>query len=169
MDINALGKFLIKNEPQDHPTNKLILEILDRISHVGNYYGEQDKNVLSKHSFNVRYAYFDHTRNLVDAIPEPLLVRLMDRTGVHPEEDYADLVSKRRQRKRDIYGRFMKESPVPPTIEAGPPPIAELQSTGTAAVVGTETITEKKPIKKQKSLSPAGKSRKKGLTKPPKK
>jgi hypothetical protein len=96
MDINALGKYLIKDEPQEHPLNKLLLEILDRIAHVGEYYGEQDKNVISKHAFNVRYAYFDHARELVDAIPEPLLVRVSDSAGVHPEEDFADLISRRK-------------------------------------------------------------------------
>ncbi len=122
MDINALGKFLDKGEPQEHPQNKLILEILDRIAHVGEYYGEQDKNVLSKHAFNVRYAYFDHTRNLVDAIPEPLLVRMNDLTGVAPEEDFVDLVSQRRQRKRDVHGRFRKDSPddFPPSVSSSP-------------------------------------------------
>jgi len=100
MDVNALGKFLIKDQPQDHPVNKLILEILDRIAHVGEYYGEQDKNVLSKHAFNVRYAYFDNTRELLDAIPEPLLIPLQDITGVAPEDDYADLTAQRAQKKR---------------------------------------------------------------------
>ncbi len=95
MDINALGKFLIKGEPQDHPQNRLILEILDRMSRVGEYYGEQDKNVLSKHAFSVRYAYFDHTRDLVDAIPEPLLVRINDAVGIAPEADFANLVAER--------------------------------------------------------------------------
>ena len=110
MDINTLGKFLLKGETQDHPVNRLVLEILDKLAQVGVYYGEPDKNVLSKHAFNVRYAYFDRTRNLVDAIPEPLLVRLPDRGGVHPEDDYAELMASRRQRRRDSYGRFMKES-----------------------------------------------------------
>ena len=114
MDINALGKFLQKGEPQDLPLNRLILDILDKIAHIGDYYGEPDKNVLSKHAFNVRYAYFDRTRELLDAIPEPLLVRVPDRQGVHPEEDFADLVTKRRQRKRDSAGRFVKEDSVPP-------------------------------------------------------
>lgn len=99
MDVNALGKYLIKDEGQDHPVNRLILEILDRMAHVGDYYGEQDKNVVSRHAFNVRYAYFDHTRALVDAIPEPLLVRVPDRTGTSPEEDFADLVNARRERR----------------------------------------------------------------------
>lgn len=110
MDINTLGKFLLKAETQDNAINCLILDILDKMATVGQYYGEPDKNVLSKHAFNVRYAYFDRTRNLVDAIPEPLLVRFPDRTGVHPEDDYAELIAKRKQRRRDSYGRFIKES-----------------------------------------------------------
>ncbi|HUX38947.1 MAG TPA: hypothetical protein VMV44_13690 [Rectinemataceae bacterium] len=109
MDINALGKFLLKDQPQEHPQNRLILEILDRITRLGDYYGEPDKSVLSKHAFNVRFAYFDRTREMIDAIPEPLLVRVADRNGVAPEEDYADLVAKRRERKRDRSGRFIKE------------------------------------------------------------
>ena len=119
MDINALGKFLLKDQPQDHPQNRLILEILDRITRLGEYYGEPDKSVLSKHAFNVRFAYFDRTRELLDAIPEPLLVRVRDRNGVAPEEDFADLVTKRRERKRDSAGRFVKENP-----EESPPSVA---------------------------------------------
>lgn len=107
MDINALGKFLLKDEAQEHPQNRLILEILDRMTHLGEYYGEPDKNVLSKHAFGVRYAYFDRTRDLVDAIPYPLLVHL-SRTGVQPEEDFADLLSRRRRGKRDPSGKFTR-------------------------------------------------------------
>jgi len=162
MDINALGKFLIKDESQDHPLNRLVLEILDRIAHLGDYYGEQDKNVLSKHAFNVRYAYFDHTRELVDAIPGPLLVRIADSTGVPPEEDYATLVTSRRQQKRDMYGRFAKasekeqasekvpvsENPLPsdkPAMSETPKTVASANA-GTAKKTGkTATSAKKKP------------------------
>lgn len=162
MDINALGKFLIKDESQDHPLNKLILEILDRIAQVGEYYGEQDKNVLSKHAFNVRYAYFDHTRNLVDAIPEPMLIRVLDRMGVEPEEDYADLVAKRRARKRDIHGRFVREvypiplAPEPVLVDAVKPGTVEKPAkvpAGTKKGVAkgsTGTPGPKKPPQKKK-------------------
>jgi len=127
MDINTLGKYLLKAEGQDHPINRLILDVLDRLAQVGGYYGEPDKNILSKHAFNVRYAYFDRTRDLIDAIPEPLLVRFPDNREVHPEDDYVELVAKRRLRKRDSYGRFVKESVEPtPILEAKagqkPPP-----------------------------------------------
>lgn len=147
MDINALGKFLIKDEGQDHSLNRLILEILDRIAQVGDYYGEQDKNVLSKHAFNVRYAYFDHTRNLVDAIPGPMLVRVTDRNGVEPEDDYADLVSKRRLRKRDNHGRFVKETVVQETI------VEEKKEV--PATVSETTTLPVKPAKQENARSPA--------------
>lgn len=100
MDINALGKFLIKDKPQDYPSNRLILDILDKLSHLGTYYQEPDKNVLAKHAFNVRYAYFDRTKELVDAIPHPLLVRMPDREEAKPAEDYVDLVVRRRSKQK---------------------------------------------------------------------
>lgn len=165
MDINALGKFLIKDESQDHPLNRLVLEILDRIAHLGDYYGEQDKNVLSKHAFNVRYAYFDHTRNLVDAIPGPLLVRLADSTGVPPEEDYVTLVASRRQQRRDVHGRFSKAPEKEQTLDT--PPVSEKP-------VPAETMkpAEKKDAVKSvpKPGTPATSAKKKpGTTKPSKK
>jgi hypothetical protein len=95
MDINALGKFLIKGEKQDHPVNSLVLAILDRLTRLGEYFHEPDKVVLSKQAFSVRFAYFDSTRNLPDAIPQPLLARMPDSKAAAPEQDYADLVSKR--------------------------------------------------------------------------
>ncbi|MCX7024776.1 MAG: hypothetical protein NT080_09175 [Spirochaetes bacterium] len=110
MDINALGKFLLKAEPQDHPVNCLILDILDRLTHLGEYFQEPDKSVLSKHAFNVRFAYFDTTMNMVDAIPHPLLVRVPDANLAGPGDDFADLVAKRRLRSRDERGRFVRES-----------------------------------------------------------
>lgn len=167
-DINALGKFLHKDLPQDQPLNRLILDILDKIAHIGDYYGEPDKNVLSKHAFNVRFAYFDRTREMVDAIPEPLLVRMEDRAGVHPEDDFADLVTKRRQRKRDSAGRFVKETPaaadtparpvsaaseVPET--ARPTPSAAQRAEGKPASRGPakKTDSKKSPMKKGKGGS----------------
>jgi len=108
MDLNALGKFLIKDKDQAHPQNKLILEILDRITNLGRYYGEPEKNILAKHAFSVRFAYFDSTRNLNDAIPEPLLVKLPNRSDVSPENDFAGLVEERRKRKKKTAPRPTK-------------------------------------------------------------
>lgn len=135
MDINTLGKYLLKAEGQDHPINRLILDILDRLAQVGGYYGEPDKNILSKHAFNVRYAYFDRTRDLIDAIPEPLLVRFPDNREVHPEDDYVELVAKRRLRKRDSHGRFVKEA-------IGPAPASELKAVEEAPPARAEPVRQ---------------------------
>lgn len=120
MDINALGKFLLKDEPQENAQNSLILDILDRITHLGEYYGELDKSVLSKHAFNVRFAYFDTTRRLVDAIPHPLLVRVPDHGKVRPEDDYVDLVARRRDWKRDASDRYERAESSPLAGVAAP-------------------------------------------------
>lgn len=173
MDINALGKFLLKDEEQSHPQNCLILEILDRLTHLGEYYQEPDKNVLAKHAFNVRFAYFDNTRNLVDAIPHPLLVRVPDHLAFSPEEDFADLVSKRRARPRDERGRFVKaveeESPLPATAEQ---PRQEPAPSLPEKAGGSVGATKKKPVKKADTgkvgeKAPGAKKVKTGGRKPP--
>jgi hypothetical protein len=105
MDLNALGKFLSKDKDQEHPQNKLILEILDRITGLGRYYGDPEKNILAKHAFSVRFAYFDSTRDLNDAIPEPMLVKLPNRSDVAPETDFVGLVAERRKRRRKVPAR----------------------------------------------------------------
>jgi hypothetical protein len=157
MDINALGKFLLKGESQEHPLNRLILDILDRMTHINEYYQEPDKSVLSKHAFNVRYAYFDRTREMVDAIPQPLLVRVPDHGKVRPEEDYVDLVTKRRARKRDASGRFVREAP-PAEAEAisvelgAEPSVSPEPSAASARSATPEQIG--KPQRKQAAAKP---------------
>lgn len=139
MDINALGKFLRKDEPQEHPVNRLLLEILDKLTGLGEYFQEPDKSVLSKHAFNVRFAYFDRARNMVDAIPHPLLVRVADRNSADPEADYADLITKRRARKRDERGRFVRDSQPEAEQPTAEPPKPE-QPTAEPPVVVAPTV-----------------------------
>ncbi|HUW69481.1 MAG TPA: hypothetical protein VMX33_04550 [bacterium] len=163
MDINALGKFLRKDEPQEHPVNRLILEILDKLTGLGEYFQEPDKSVLSKHAFNVRFAYFDRARNMVDAIPHPLLVRFADRSSADPESDYADLITKRRARRRDERGRFIRESQpdAEPTIVAptaveptlAKAPVIERAIVETAAVGPPPVEPQAAPKRKRKKTS----------------
>jgi hypothetical protein len=145
-DINALGKFLLKDEGQENPQNCLVLEILDRLTHLGEYYGEQDKSVLSKHAFNVRFAYFDRTRELVDAIPQPLLVHLPDHGKVSPEEDYVDLVARRRARKRDASGRFVREEAPKAGVAAEPASAGPLSPEAPASVGAATPIALATPL-----------------------
>ncbi|MCG8570209.1 MAG: hypothetical protein MJB14_08725 [Spirochaetes bacterium] len=79
--LNNIGKFLVKEKDQDYKINDIILRILDRISSIGEYKKTLKKSVIAKHSFDIRIAYFDNTKNLKDHIPDILLVR-------YKREDY---------------------------------------------------------------------------------
>ena len=75
-DINNLGKFLDENYDQFHEVNETILDILDKLTGMGEYSNEKEKSILSKHAFNIRISYFDNTKKLMNIIPKVLLVKL---------------------------------------------------------------------------------------------
>ncbi len=72
-DLNTIGKYLDKSKNQDEVNNSLILQILDRLSGIGNYNKTPPKTILSRHAFDIRFAYFDTKRELEDVIPQVLL------------------------------------------------------------------------------------------------
>ncbi|MCG8478046.1 MAG: hypothetical protein MI724_03050, partial [Spirochaetales bacterium] len=72
-----------------------VLEILDRITQLGEYDGGVQKSTISKHAFNIRDSFFDNTKTLVDTIPQVLLVRLdREEHEVAPSREYADIAAK---------------------------------------------------------------------------
>jgi len=72
-DLNTVGKYLVKDKDQNHAINVFILRILDKLSGLGNYNRTPAKTVLSRHAFEIRFAYFDHLKDLEDVIPQVLL------------------------------------------------------------------------------------------------
>jgi hypothetical protein len=79
----------MKSRDQDQPENRLILDIFDRITALGEFQNDFDKNVLAKHAFNIRIAYFDHTKRLLDCIPQVLLTRIKHSTyQVKPSKQF---------------------------------------------------------------------------------
>jgi len=96
-DLNTLGKYLEKSKSQEDPANALILEILDRLTHIGNYNKEPAKNVLARHAFNVRFAYFDRRKKMEDTIPQVLLYNASRRRLVtDPTAGYRDVLLRER-------------------------------------------------------------------------
>jgi hypothetical protein len=75
-DLNNIGKFLDPSKDQLHENNLTLLDVLDKITGLGEYRGSLIKNVLSKHAFNIRIAFFDNTKKLTDIIPQVLLIEL---------------------------------------------------------------------------------------------
>lgn len=82
-DVNALGKHLDKETGQDDPLNRVILEILDKLSEL-EASGHSEMEEVAIHTANVRQAYFDDRKSMEDVIPPVLLVTLDDRAEIPP-------------------------------------------------------------------------------------
>lgn len=95
-DLSNLGKYLDESKDQMDPVNETILEILDRITKLGEYRPTIQKSALVKHAFNIRIAYFDNTKSLMDNIPKILLVRLKrEDREVKPSKHFLDYSRKK--------------------------------------------------------------------------
>ncbi len=94
-DLHNLGKFLDEKKDQEYSINEQILSILDRIIRLGEYDTEVKKSIISKHAYNIRDAFFDNTKSLLDIIPKLLLVRLnREDREVSPSKEYVDFALK---------------------------------------------------------------------------
>ena len=84
-NLNAMGKHLDKEKGQDDPLNRIILEILDKISELeGN--SNSDTEEVAIHSGNIRNAFFDNQRKMEDVIPPVLLVNASERKEIFPRK-----------------------------------------------------------------------------------
>ncbi len=84
-NVNALGKHLDKEKGQDEPLNRVILEILDRLSEL-NEPGNAQMEEVAIHASNVRQAFFDDRKMMSDVIPPVLLVEVDNRVEVSPSK-----------------------------------------------------------------------------------
>lgn len=95
-DLNNLGKFLSEDNDQFEEVNEMILEILDKIAGLGEYTNNRDKSVISKHAYNIRIAYFDNTKSLLNIIPKVLLIKILrEEREVKPSKDFITFFSKK--------------------------------------------------------------------------
>jgi hypothetical protein len=84
-DVNALGKHLIKENGQDDPLNRAILEILAQLSELESS-EIPDIEEVAIHASSIRNAFFDNRREMDDVIPPVLLVTVDDRREVPPRQ-----------------------------------------------------------------------------------
>ena len=75
-DLNNIGKYLDRDAGSGSELNSILLEILDRFTSLGLYQASLDKRMLARHAFDIRIAFFDNTKSLIDVIPEVLLVKI---------------------------------------------------------------------------------------------
>jgi hypothetical protein len=82
-DVNALGKHLEKSEGQDFPLNRVILDVLEKISHLEDPVVPEMEEV-ALHAAAIRSAFFDDRKKMEEVIPPVLLVTVDDRVEVAP-------------------------------------------------------------------------------------
>ncbi len=91
-DVNALGKHLNKEMGQDEPVNRVILEILDKLSTLEGT-GNSEMEEIAIHASAIRNAFFDSKKRMEDIIPPVLLVTIDDRKEISPRKQ-ASVVAK---------------------------------------------------------------------------
>ena len=84
-NLNAMGKHLDKEKGQDDPLNRIILEILDKISDLEDG-GNPDLEEKAIHASNIRNCFFDNRRKMEDVIPPVLLVTVNGRKEIEPRK-----------------------------------------------------------------------------------
>ena len=82
-DLNALGKHLKKENGQDDPLNRVILEILDNLAKLEGR-GDSEFEEIAIQASAIRNAFFDNRKQMEDVIPPVLLVTMDDRREVPP-------------------------------------------------------------------------------------
>lgn len=88
-DLNNIGKFLDEQRDQFDDNNRLLLDVLDRVTRIGSFDDNPRKSVLAKHAFEIRIAYFDHHKKCADIIPQLLLVRIDREQGeLQPSKEF---------------------------------------------------------------------------------
>ncbi len=87
-DLNALGKHLDEEVGQEDSLNRVILDILDKISQLKGRLGsdgltgeDRDKEELAIHANEIMSFFYDDTKRLNQVIPQVLLIRKDFRTG----------------------------------------------------------------------------------------
>jgi hypothetical protein len=84
-DIYSIGKHLDKDRDQLEPRNRLLLEILFDIYFVGIDSEDRATKQIGIKANDIRMTFFDHTKRMIDAIPDVLLVKDVVRDVMLPK------------------------------------------------------------------------------------
>ena len=123
--LNAMGKHLDKEKGQDDPLNRIILEILDKISDLEDS-GNSDMEEIAIHASNIRNSFFDNHKKMEDVIPPVLLVTVDGRKEIQPRKSEKVTVDQKRSRL-ETAARESKTADATPQEKKEPsgPPKAE--------------------------------------------
>jgi hypothetical protein len=146
-DIYTIGKYLDKERDQLDPRNRLLLEILYDIYFVGIDSERLGVKRIGIKANDIRMAFFDNTKRLLDAIPDVLLVKDYVRVPVAPRnfawqpvEQTAYALEAREAPELKV---GLRERMAPPSAPARPP--AARASTGPAPASAGRPRAERAP------------------------
>jgi len=74
-DIDNLGKHLEQEKGQTDPSNRCILDILEKIGNLAGLQLDDNMEQVARQALKIRTALFDNTKMLEDIIPQVLIVR----------------------------------------------------------------------------------------------
>ena len=74
-DIDNLGKHLEQEKGQNDPSNRVILDILEKIGNLAGLQTDDNMEQVARQALKIRTALFDNTKMLEDIIPQVLIVR----------------------------------------------------------------------------------------------
>ena len=121
-NLNAMGKHLDKKKGQDDPLNRIILEILDKISELEDS-GKPDMEEIAIHASNIRNAFFDNRKKMEDVIPPVLLVTVDGRQEIQPRKREEMSVNRKRSQMQTAASesKTAEASPVKKKEASDPP------------------------------------------------
>ena len=74
-DVDNLGKHLEKDEGQDEPQNRCILDILEKFGSLEGLQWDDSMEGVARQAMTIRSNFFDNTKMLEECIPQVLMVR----------------------------------------------------------------------------------------------
>ena len=74
-DVDNLGKHLEQEKGQENPSNRCILDILEKLGNLEGLRMDDNMEQVSRQALKIRTAFFDNTKMLEDIIPQVLIVR----------------------------------------------------------------------------------------------
>ena len=144
-DVYNIGKHLDKERDQLDPRNRLLLEILFDIYFVGIDSEVRATKRIGIKANDIRMAFFDHTKRMVDAIPDVLLVKDVVRPPV-PTKCY----QVESQTGGDATGPWL-EAREPPELKVALRESAATESRSGVKRAGKKTATPRTGAKKSPS------------------
>ena len=125
-NLNAMGKHLDKEKGQDDPLNRIILEILDKISDLEDS-GNADMEDIAIHASNIRNAFFDNRKKMEDVIPPVLLVTIDGRKEIPPRKREKVTADQIKRPRPELTASGSKTAAAPPQDKKEPsaPPKAD--------------------------------------------